>query len=165
MNYDIEQEIQSWDEADEAIRGIYVLSGEIEHKNTEATLKVQEVKKKLDEATSPLSDKKDILEKKVTRFCKERKKSDFKSSRTKKLKYGEVGWRRGKKVSVPTKKEKVDDLIKKLRNNRLGNLVTTETKINRDGIRGLNPKNLIKLGLTPKYGDSLRIKPYTIKDD
>ncbi|WP_051694170.1 host-nuclease inhibitor Gam family protein [Desulfohalovibrio reitneri] len=152
-------EINDWDGVDAAVRRMGEIDIAVERINGKAQEEINDVKERAKERMAPLCSERKQLETQVQAFC-EARKDEFSKRRTRRLTYGEIGYRLVRSVSIPRAKDKVASLLKSLRAYGLGDeCIQVEEKPKRDAIESLDDSTIAKLGLKRTVKDSFRVVP------
>lgn len=152
------QQVNDWEEADDALRRMGEITIALTEAGGELTLKINKLKDVFKQSVAGLESERKYLEEQITHFC-ESKKAEFAKRRSKVLNFGLIGFRITTSVPIPRDRGKLSDLIATLKHLRLSNCIKVEEKIDRDQINILDDGSIAKLGLKKTVKDSFRIQP------
>ncbi len=152
------QQVENWDQADEALHRMGEIDIELSDINGELTLQINKLKEEAKLAAAGIESERKYLEEQVTHFC-ESQKAEFTKKRSRTLNYGLIGFRISTSVPIPRDKSKLADLIAALKRLRLDACIKVEEKVDRDQITSLDDGTIAKLGLKKNTKDSFRIQP------
>lgn len=152
------QQVENWEEADDAIRRMGEIIVALTDASGELTLKINKLKEEVKQGIAGLESERKYLEEQITHFC-ESQKAEFAKKRSKVLNFGLIGFRISSSVPIPRDRGKLSDLIATLKHLRLGSCIKVEEKIDRDQISTLDDGVIAKLGLKKTVKDSFRIQP------
>jgi len=154
------QTIASWEDVDQALRRMGEIDIAVERANGDALLRINTIRAEAKSRTDGLGAERTALRRAVEAFCEERK-DEFSRTRTRKMTFGEVGYRLVRSVSVPRAKDKVAALLKALRAYGCTECIQTEEKPLKEKLERLDDGLLAKLGLRRRVEDSFRVEPDT----
>ncbi|VDA98979.1 hypothetical protein S1OALGB6SA_41 [Olavius algarvensis spirochete endosymbiont] len=152
------QQVENWEEADDAIRRMGEIIVALTDASGELTLKINKLKEEVKQGIAGLESERKYLEEQITHFC-ESQKAEFAKKRSKVLNFGLIGFRISSSVPIPRDRGKLSDLIATLKHLRLDSCIKVEEKIDRDQISTLDDGVIAKLGLKKTVKDSFRIQP------
>ncbi len=152
------QKVENWDEADEALQRMGEIDIKLETISGELTLEINKLKEAAKEAAAGLESERKYLEDQITHYC-ERQKAEFAKKRSRQLNFGTIGFRITTSVPVPRDKSKLADLLAAIKRLNLSTCIKTEEKIDREQIASLDDGTIVKLGLKKNVKDSFRIQP------
>lgn len=152
------ERVETWFDADQALKRLGEIEVALERLNGEALVRINEIKEAAKAEADPLNTEKKELEALVKTMCESRK-DEFAKQRSRKLTYGEIGYRLVRSVSMPRTVDKVAALIKALKAFGCADCVKVEEKIDRAEVEKLDDATIAKLGLTRRVSDSFRVQP------
>ncbi len=149
----ITSSFENWDQVDQALKEI----GEIDRKVTAIEADMNEtinlVKTTAEDKTKGLLQRKESLEKDVQAFT-EGSIDEFKTSKTRKLLFGEVGFR--KKTGIITRNVKA--IIEALKQNKMTDCIDVTEKLNKEKLAEYDDESLLKVGAKRPTGDTFFYK-------
>lgn len=107
-------QINSFNDIDIAGKRLCEVEVEIEKINGEVTTLCNEIKERFRLQIEKLSSEKAYIEQQITAFCEENK-SEFAEKRSKEFIFVKIGYKISKSMSLPRLKDKVENLIKKMK--------------------------------------------------
>lgn len=126
--------LKDWTDVDAALREI----GEAELKKEEIegdmTRKINEIKDKAAATSQPIDDRIEKLTRDIEDFV-EAHRDDFDGKKTRVLNFGETGWRQSTSVIVPSKKDELDEVIRRLRSRQMEKCVVVKETVDKEILR------------------------------
>lgn len=145
------QLLQSWDDVNQALREIGELEIKLASIEGEMNLKLNIVKETADTISAPHKARIAELGGAVKAYC-EKARVDFGKAKTKKLTFGEVGWRRSRAISI--KKGLEERIIQSLRALGMADCVVAKESINKNVLLTYPDTKIIEAGATVKNKDT-----------
>jgi len=150
------KKLETWEDVDNAIRRIGEIGIEAGEIKGEADLRINDIRENAQLAIGTLQEEKQLIEGMVDEFCRARK-DEFTGKRTKKLTFGQVRFKMGRRVETSNealtvealKTMKLMDFVK----------VKHEEKPDLTAMRKLDDLTLGKVGAQRVVEDHLLIKP------
>lgn len=139
--------LQTWEEVDDHLREIGELDLEIQGVEARLTRDINQLKADADEEVQPVLARRERLEREIQEFASARK--DELDGKTKKLGFGNVGFRQSTKVVL----RKVDEMIDTLKRMNLYHCIITKEQVNRDALRQLPDETLKAVGAKRQIKD------------
>lgn len=154
--------ITSWEQANDALREI--AEEEIALADIEGAMQTQiiGVKKIAEQDSKPHADRIAKLERDLKDFT-ETNRTDLGKNKTKVLNFGEVGFRLSTIVTVPTAKEKVKEIIRKLRARHMDDCIIVKESVSKDNLKKYGEDTVNAVGATWKQKDVWGYEVYTDK--
>jgi phage host-nuclease inhibitor protein Gam len=144
---------ENWDQVDQALKEI----GEIDRKVTIITADMNEtinlVKATAEDKTKGLQQRKEALEKDVQAWTEEHI-DDFKTQKSRKLLFGEVGFR--KRTGIITRNVKA--IIEALKQNKMTDCIDVTEKLNKEKLADYDDESILKVGAKRQVGDAFFYK-------
>jgi len=148
--------INDWGHADQQVRRIGVLQGQIEELGREAGEKIDEIKANLQAKVAPLQEKIDLHVASIQAFA-DSHKGEFGKARSRKGQFGVVGWRKSTSVSV---KKNTLELIKKLFSGAKRKLcIIVKETVSKEALAKLTDEELASVGARRREKDVFFVEP------
>lgn len=145
--------LQSWEEADAALREIAELDRKIADIEGEMNKQIDGIKITAAREAKPHQDRKDTLAKDLKEFAAEHRE-DFGDKKSRRLNFGEIGFRQSTQVTLPKDKGKLAEVIQRIKARRLRDCITVTESINKDILRSYGRDAVIAVGAGWKQTDS-----------
>lgn len=144
--------ITTWEQANDALREI--AQEQIEISDIEGAMQTQiiGIKKIAEQESKPHNDRIAKLEHDLKDFT-ETHRSDLGKAKTKVLNFGEIGYRLSTSVSLPTAKEKVEEIIRRLKARRMDECIIVKESISKDALKKYGEDTVNAVGATWKQKD------------
>ena len=154
--------LKSWADVDAALREI--AENEITLGDIEAELNRQVIgaKKTAEQQGKPHADRIAKLERDVKEFVEEHR-TELGKAKTKALTYGEVGFRLSTSVILPRAKEKVAEIIRKLKTRKMNDCIIVEEKISKENLKKYGEDTVVAVGAAWKQKDTFGYDTYREK--
>lgn len=133
--------IADWSKADQMIRKIGSIQRMIQKTELKHKKRAEKVKGEMVKEVKPLQEKIGVLQRSLEAFALSRKK-DFKKQRSRKLNFGDIGWR---KSTITKIGKNTLELIKKVFGPKAKNYITTTEKVDKDAVAKLSKESLKKI--------------------
>lgn len=144
--------IKSWEDVNDALRQIAeakIAVGEIEGAMQKQILGAKKV---AEQQSKPHNDEIARLEREIKTFVTEHR-DELGKVKTKRLTFGEVGFRLSTAISLPRAKEKLEEIIRKLKSRKMLDCIVTEEKISREALKQYGKDTVNAVGATWKQED------------
>lgn len=154
--------LKSWADVDAALREIAeaeLTLGDIE---AEMNRQIIGAKKVAEQQSKPHADRISKLERDIKEFVTDHR-DELGKTKTKALNYGEVGFRLSTSISVPKAKEKVAEIIRRLKARQMTDCIIVEEKISKDNLRKYGEDTVNAVGATWKQKDEFGYDVYKDK--
>lgn len=144
--------LHSWEDVNDALRQIaeaQIALGDIESEMQKQVLGAQ----KIAEAESkPYQDSIGKLEREIKDFVSDHRE-DMGKTKSKLLTFGEVGFRLSTSVSLPRAKEKVEEIIRRLKARQMTDCIVVEEKVSKEALKKYGEDTVNAVGATWKQKD------------
>lgn len=144
--------LKSWEDVNDALRQIaeaQIALGDIESEMQKQVLGAQ----KIAEAESkPYQDSIGKLEREIKDFVSDHRE-DIGKTKSKLLTFGEVGFRLSTSVSLPRAKEKVEEIIRRLKARQMTDCIVVEEKVSKEALKKYGEDTVNAVGATWKQKD------------
>lgn len=154
--------IKSWEEVDQALKESaqeQIALGDIE---AELNRQIIGAKTVAEQESKPHADRISKLERDIKDFVEDHR-SDLGKAKSKAMNFGEVGYRQSTTVSIPREKEKVAEIIRRLKARQMTDCIITEEKISKDALKKYGKDTVNAVGATWKQKDAFGYEAYTEK--
>ena len=154
--------ITSWEQANDALREI--AEEEIALSDIEGAMQTQiiGIKKIAEQDSKSHADRIAKLEHDLKEFT-EAHRSDLGKTKTKVLNFGEIGYRLSTSVTIPTAKEKVEEIIRRLKARRMDECIIVKESVSKDALKKYGEDTVNAVGATWKQKDVWGYEVYTDK--
>lgn len=144
--------LHSWEDVNDALRQIaeaQIALGEIQSDMQKQILGAQKV---AEEQSKPLNDNVAKLEREIKSFVTDHRD---KMGKTKSmvLTFGEVGFRLSTSVSLPRAKEKLEEIIRRLKSRQMTDCIVVEEKVSKEALKKYGEDTVNAVGATWKQSD------------
>ena len=140
--------LHSWEDVNDALRQIaeaQIALGEIQSDMQKQILGAQKV---AEEQSKPLNDNVAKLEREIKSFVTEMGKT-----KSVVLTFGEVGFRLSTSVSLPRAKEKLEEIIRRLKSRQMTDCIVVEEKVSKEALKKYGEDTVNAVGATWKQSD------------
>lgn len=154
--------LKSWEDVDAALREIAeaeLTLGDIE---AEMNRQIIGAKKVAEQESKPHADRIAKLERDVKEFVTDHR-DELGKAKTRALNYGEVGFRLSTSISIPKAKEKVAEIIRRLKARQMTDCIVVEEKVSKDNLRKYGEDTVNAIGATWRQKDEFGYDVYRDK--
>lgn len=144
--------LKSWEDVDAALREIAeaeLTLGDIE---AEMNRQIIGAKKVAEQESKPHADRISKLERDLKEFVTDHR-DELGKAKSKPLTFGTVSFRLSTSVSLPKSKDKINEIIRKIKARKLKDCIITEEKISKEGLKKLGETVVVAVGATWKQKD------------
>ena len=144
--------LHSWEDVNDALRQIaeaQIALGEIQSDMQKQILGAQKV---AEEQSKPLNDNVAKLEREIKSFVTDHR-DEMGKTKSMVLTFGEVGFRLSTSVSLPRAKEKLEEIIRRLKSRQMTDCIVVEEKISKEALKKYGEDTVNAVGATWKQGD------------
>lgn len=154
--------LKSWEDVNDALR--QVAEAQIALNDIESDMQKQIVgaKKVAEEQSKPYKDAIARLEHELKEFVSEHR-SDMGKSKSITLTFGEVGFRLTTSIGLPKAKEKLADIIRRLKARQMMDCIITEEKVSKEALKKYGEDTVNAVGATWKQKDEFGYDVYLEK--
>jgi len=145
--------LHSWEDVNDALRQIaeaQIALGDIESEMQKQIIGAQKV---AEQEGKPYRDEIARLEREIKSFVTEHR-DEMGKSKTMTLTFGEVGFRISTSISLPRAKEKLEEIIRKLKSRQMTDCIVVEEKISKDALKKYGEDTVNAVGATWKQTDA-----------
>ena len=144
--------VKTWEDANDALRQIaeaQIALGEIQSDMQKQILGAQKV---AEEQSKPLNDNVAKLEREIKSFVTDHR-DEMGKTKSVVLTFGEVGFRLSTSVSLPRAKEKLEEIIRRLKSRQMTDCIVVEEKVSKEALKKYGEDTVNAVGATWKQSD------------
>lgn len=144
--------LHSWEDVNDALRQIaeaQIAPGEIQSDMQKQILGAQKV---AEEQSKPLNDNVAKLEREIKSFVTDHR-DEMGKTKSVVLTFGEVGFRLSTSVSLPRAKEKLEEIIRRLKSRQMTDCIVVEEKVSKEALKKYGEDTVNAVGATWKQSD------------
>lgn len=144
--------LHSWEDVNDALRQIaeaQIALGEIQSDMQKQILGAQKV---AEEQSKPLNDNVAKLEREIKSFVTDHR-DEMGKTKSMVLTFGEVGFRLSTSVSLPRAKEKLEEIIRRLKSRQMTDCIVVEEKVSKEALKKYGEDTVNAAGATWKQSD------------
>ena len=144
--------LHSWEDVNDALRQIaeaQIALGEIQSDMQKQILGAQKV---AEEQSKPLNDNVAKLEREIKSFVTDHR-DEMGKTKSVVLTFGEVGFRLSTSVSLPRAKEKLEEIIRRLKSRQMTDCLVVEEKVSKEALKKYGEDTVNAVGATWKQSD------------
>lgn len=144
--------LKSWEDVNNALRQI--AEAQIALGDIESTMQKQIIgaQKAAEQEGKPHKDRIAKLEREVKDFVEDHR-ADMGKAKSKTLTFGEVSFRLSTVVSLPRAKEKLEDIIRRLKARKMTDCIIVEEKVSKEALKKYGEDTVVAVGATWKQKD------------
>ncbi len=147
-----EPTLKSWEDVNDALRQIaeaQIALGDIESDMQKQIIGAQKV---AEEQSKPIKDAQARLEREIKAFVTEHR-DEMGKAKTMTLTFGEVGFRLSTFISLPRAKEKLEEIIRRLKSRQMNDCIVVEEKISKEALKKYGEDTVNAVGAAWKQSD------------
>ena len=144
--------LHSWEDVNDALRQIaeaQIALGEIQSDMQKQILGAQKV---AEEQSKPLNDNVAKLEREIKSFVTDHR-DEMGKTKSMVLTFGEVGFRLSTSVSLPRAKEKLEEIIRRLKNRQMMDCIVVKEDVSKEALKKYGEDTVNAVGATWKQQD------------
>ena len=144
--------LHSWEDVNDALRQIaeaQIALGEIQSDMQKQILGAQKV---AEEQSKPLNDNVAKLEREIKSFVTDHR-DEMGKTKSMVLTFGEVGFRLSTSVSLPRAKEKLEEIIRRLKSRQMTDCIVVVEKVSKEALKKYGEDTVNAVGATWKQSD------------
>ena len=144
--------LHSWEDVNDALRQIaeaQIALGEIQSDMQKQILGAQKV---AEEQSKPLNDNVAKLEREIKSFVTDHR-DEMGKTKSMVLTFGEVGFRLSTSVSLPRAKEKLEEIIRRLKSRQMTDCIVVEEKVSKEALKKYGEDTVNAVGATWRQSD------------
>ena len=126
--------LKTWEDVNDALRQLaeaQIALGDIESDMQKQIIGAQKV---AEEQSKPIKDAQARLEREIKAFVTDHR-DEMGKGKTMTLTFGEVGFRLSTSISLPRGKEKLEEVIRRLKSRQMHDCIVVEEKISKDALK------------------------------
>lgn len=147
-----EPRLKTWEDVNEALRQIaeaQIAANDIESDMQKQILGAQKI---AEEQTRPYKDSIARLEREIKMFVTDHRE-DLGKGKSRTLTFGEVGFRLSTSVTLPRAKEKLEEVIRRLKSRQMTDCILVEEKVSKEALKKYGEDTVNAVGATWKQSD------------
>ncbi|MCI8742758.1 MAG: host-nuclease inhibitor protein Gam [Lachnospiraceae bacterium] len=147
-----EPRLKTWEDVNEALRQIaeaQIAANDIESDMQKQILGAQKI---AEEQTRPYKDSIARLEREIKLFVTDHRE-DLGKGKSRTLTFGEVGFRLSTSVTLPRAKEKLEEVIRRLKSRQMTDCILVEEKVSKEALKKYGEDTVNAVGATWKQSD------------
>ncbi len=144
--------LRSWEDVNEALRQMAEATIALEDIQGEMNKQILGAKKAAEEQGKPYKDRIAKLGHEIKDYATEHR-ADMGKTKSKVLTFGTVGFRQSTSVSLPKAKDKLEQIIRKLKARKMSDCIVVEEKISKDALKKYGEDTVNAVGATWKQKD------------
>lgn len=137
--------LKSWEDVDAALREIAENQIALQDIESEMQRQIIGANKVAEQDSKPHADRISKLERDIKEFVEDHR-DELGKAKTKPLNYGSVGFRLSTSVFLPKSKDKLNEIIRKIKARKLKDCIVTEEKISKEGLKKLGESVVVAVG-------------------
>ena len=144
--------LKTWEDVNDALRQLaeaQIALGDIESDMQKQIIGAQKV---AEEQSKPIKDAQARLEREIKAFVTDHR-DEMGKGKTMTLTFGEVGFRLSTSISLPRGKEKLEEIIRRLKSRQMHDCIVVEEKISKDALKKYGEDTVNAVGATWKQSD------------
>ena len=144
--------LHSWEDVNDALRQIaeaQIALGEIQSDMQKQILGARKV---AEEQSKPINDNVAKLEREIKSFVTDHR-DEMGKTKSMVLTFGEVGFRLSTSVSLPRAKEKLEEIIRRLKSRQMTDCIVVEEKVSKEALKKYGEDTVNAVGATWKQSD------------
>lgn len=143
---------KTWEDINKALRKIAEEQIRLADIEGDMNKQIIGIKITAEQESKPHQDRIDKLSADIKNFVDEHR-DELGKRKTLTLNFGEVGYRQSTTVSLPKAKEKLDEIMRKLRSRKMLDCIVTKETVNKDALRQYGEDKVIAVGAGWKQKD------------
>ena len=144
--------LKTWEDVNDALRQMAEATIAINDIESDMQRQIVGAQKIAEEQSKPHKDKIARLERELKDFVTEHR-SDLGKAKSLTLTFGEVGFRLSTSISLPRAKEKLDEIIRKLKSRQMTDCIVVEEKVSKEALKKYGEDTVNAVGATWKQQD------------
>ena len=144
--------LQSWEDVNDALRQL--AEAQIALSDIESDMQKQIIgaQKAAEERSRPIKDAQSRLEREIKAYVTEHRE-EMGKAKSMTLTFGEVGFRQATSISLPRGKEKVEEIIRRLKSRNMMDCIVVEEKVSKEVLKKYGEDTVNAVGATWKQND------------
>jgi phage host-nuclease inhibitor protein Gam len=149
--------LKSWDEVDLHMKEVGEIDLELLNVEGKMNQKISDAKLEAELEVKPLKDRKERLAREVKDFVENHRVEI--NGKTKRMNFGQLGFRQSTKVVIPKDQAKVQAIIAALKAKNMLDCVNTKEDVNKDILRTYSDEVIAAVGARKKVEDVFWLEP------
>lgn len=144
--------LKTWEDVNDALRQIAeatIALGDIESEMQKQVVGAQKV---AEQQSKPYNDRIAALEREIKDFVTDHR-DEMGKAKSKTLTFGEVGFRLSTAISLPRAKEKLEEIIRRLKARQMTDCIVVEEKVSKEALKKYGEDTVNAVGATWKQKD------------
>ena len=144
--------LKTWEDVNDALRQIAeatIALGDIESEMQKQVVGAQKV---AEQQSKPYNDRIAALEREIKDFVTDHR-DEMGKAKSKTLTFGEVGFRLSTAISLPRAKEKLEEIIRRLKVRQMTDCIVVEEKVSKEALKKYGEDTVNAVGATWKQKD------------
>lgn len=154
--------LKTWADTDAALREIAEEQIALQEIENDMQRQIIGIKKIAEQDSKPHADRISKLERDVKEFVDDHR-DELGKAKTKALNFGEVSYRLSTSVSLPKAKEKIEDIIRKLKARGMNDCIVVKEDISKDNLKKYGEDTVNAVGASWKQKDAFGYELYIDK--
>lgn len=144
--------VKTWEDANDALRQIAEAQLAVQDIEGEMNKQILGAKKAAEEQSKPHKDRIAKLERELKDFATEHR-ADMGKAKSKILTFGEIGFRLSTSVSLPRAKEKIEEIIRRLKTRQMMDCIVVKEDVSKEALKKYGEDTVNAVGATWKQQD------------
>lgn len=144
--------LHSWEDVNDALRQIAEAQIELGEIQSDMQKQILGAQKVAEEQSKPLNDNVAKLEREIKSFVTDHR-DEMGKTKSMVLTFGEVGFRLSTSVSLPRAKEKLEEIIRRLKSRQMTDCIVVEEKVSKETLKKYGEDTVNAVGATWKQSD------------
>ena len=144
--------LHSWEDVNDALRQIAEAQIELGEIQSDMQKQILGAQKVAEEQSKPLNDNVAKLEREIKSFVTDHR-DEMGKTKSVVLTFGEVGFRLSTSVSLPRAKEKLEEIIRRLKSRQMTDCIVVEEKVSKEALKKYGEDTVNAVGATWKQSD------------
>jgi phage host-nuclease inhibitor protein Gam len=157
-----EPTLKTWQDADDTLRQIAEAKIALDDIEGSMNTQIIGIKKIAEQEAQPYTNLIKRLENDLKVFAADHR-DDFGNAKTKALTFGEVGYRSSTKIVLPKAKEKLEEIIRKLKARKMNDCIVTTETVNKENLKKYGADVVVAVGAKMPQEDTFGYDVYLDK--
>lgn len=144
--------LHSWEDVNDALRQIAEAQIALDEIQSDMQKQILGAQKVAEEQSKPLNDNVAKLEREIKSFVTDHR-DEMGKTKSMVLTFGEVGFRLSTSVSLPRAKEKLEEIIRRLKSRQMTDCIVVEEKVSKEALKKYGEDTVNAVGATWKQSD------------
>ena len=144
--------LKSWEDVNDALRQIAEAQIALDDIESDMQKQIIGAQKVAEEQSKPIKDAVARLEREIKAFVTDHR-DEMGKAKSMTLTFGEVGFRLSTSISLPRAKEKVEEIIRRLKSRQMHDCIVVEEKVSKEALKKYGEDTVNAVGATWKQSD------------